>query len=207
MKVVYSPNTMFSQQKALFRFMANNFQLNHDQVMCLDRHDLRLVEATEKCKNRSGGMSSLFLQEIPCGSSYHIEGEYKEMLVLGSIYKDSILQNVRDELIVHSPVTLETADLSKPCIYERSLGVLYVFSGSHEIVISRLLQHYLKMNSAQVQSQLEKAKMTASDYYLKYFKGACFRSGSSTKITVGSVDHLTLNEYDILKIYGFDEAF
>ncbi|WP_150115852.1 hypothetical protein [Acinetobacter sp. TGL-Y2] len=175
--------------------------------MNLERHDSRLVEATEECKKRLGGMSSLVLEEIPCGTTYHIEGEYKEMFVLGSIFKESILHNVRDDFIIHSPVTLETADLSKPCVYERSLGVLYVFSGSHEIVISRLLQDYLKMNSAQVQSQLEKAKMTASDYYLKHFKGACFRSGSSKKITVGSVDHLTPNEYDILKKNGFDEAF
>ena len=139
---------MFSQQKSLFRFMAKNFQLDHNQVMSLERHDSRLVEAAEKCQERLGGMSSLVLQEIPCGTEYHIEGEYKEMLVLGTICRKSILNNFRDDLIRHSPVTLETADLSKPCVYERSLGVLYVFSGSHEIVISRLLQHYLKMTSA-----------------------------------------------------------
>lgn len=198
---------MFSQNKSLFRFMAKNFQLDHDQVMNLERHDSRLVQAVQECQERLGGMSSLVLQEIPCGAEYHIEGEYKEMLVLGSIFTKSILNNFRDDLIRHSPVTLETADLSKPCIYERSLGVLYVFSGSHEIVISRLLQHYLKMNSAQVQCQLEKSEMTASDYYLKHFKGACFKSGASAKITIGSIDNLTPNEYDILKINGFDEAF
>lgn len=68
MKVVYSPNTMFSQQKSLFRFMDNNFQLSHDQLMSLERHDPRLVEATVECRKRSGGMSSLVPQELICHS-------------------------------------------------------------------------------------------------------------------------------------------
>lgn len=207
MKIVYSPNVMFSQQKPLFRFMAKHYGMGHDEVMDLDRHDPRLIEATQICQQRSGGMSSLVLQEIPCGSTYHIEGEYKEMLVLGSVFKESILQGVRDSLITHAPVTLESADLNKPCVYERTLGLLYVYSGSHEIVICRLLQDYLKMDSGQVKSHLEQAKMTASDYFLKHLKGAFFRSGASKKIIVGSVDHLTPKEYDVLKHIGFDEVF
>lgn len=207
MKIVYSPSKPFEKNTALFRMLKAKFNLDKGEALLLNRNDPRLLIAAENLLERSGGMSFLVIKEIDPSVPFQIVGHFKELLVTGIPAKSSIETQDLDQVLQHYPVTLESADLTRPCIYSRDLGVLYVHSGAHHEVMMRLLECHLKMSSSELKTHLKSINMQVGEFFLTKIKGACFRSGASKRFTIADAANLNPVEYELISPFGFDEIY
>lgn len=208
-RIVYSPRKVFRLHSAGLKLLLEKYGINSEQAYTLERHDERLIEAVEHETERLCGVSSLVVENIPLHQNYAIAGIglYKELLVIGDPSESQLPESQLDHIIPHMPVSLSTADLSKSCLYDRTYGVFYVFTGAHEVVAEKLLQLHMKMSSSELQQHLKALDMTPTDFYLMNYKGCCFKSRVSSKLTIGDYDILTPIEMQYLAPLGFDKAF
>lgn len=101
--------------------------------------------------------------------------------------------NAACDLGMSEPVPLAQADLQKPFVYDRSIGVIYVPMGYHEGVMG-LLQA-IQMGLPDRIEAAEKLGVRdlgdVADHWLERTPGAAFRSSVSRKIKVGTGKGLT----------------
>lgn len=208
LQVVYSPSRKFRLNSVALKFLSQKFNLSQDEAYALQRHDERLIQAVKHSNSWMAGMSSLVIEDITTEQNdYQIVGLYGELLVTGEQALSGFPEDQLDSLILHMPISLQTANLNKSCLYDRLFGVFYVRSGAHELVAKKLLELHLKMTSTELLAHLKLSKMTATDFYLKTRKGSCFRSSVSKRFTIGKVEELRADEIEHFGKIGFDEVF
>ena len=96
------------------------------------------------------------------------------------------------------PEPLETADLTKPFVYDRKYGVFPVIRGNHQVAMSLLLavhKGYKNGVDASEKMGLEYSHGTA-DHYLVNITGTAFLSSVGKCITAGSKNNLNEKEKD-----------
>lgn len=95
-----------------------------------------------------------------------------------------------------NPVPLESADLSRPFVYERRWGVFYVPGGYHRIAMTLLLAWQNECDCpVDVADKLGlDLSYETSDYWLQHTAGGAFRSSVGAKIQVGDTSKLTIQE-------------
>lgn len=96
------------------------------------------------------------------------------------------------------PEPLETADLTKPFVYDRKYGVFPVVRSNHQIAMSLLLaihKGYKNGVDASEKMGLEYSNGTA-DHYLSNITGTAFLSSVGKCITAGSKNNLNEKEKD-----------
>lgn len=117
-------------------------------------------------------------------------------------------KTMRDELWwlmcdykMSEPVPLNTADLTKPFVYDRVFGVFYVPPARHQAAMALLLAWH---NDCRTYFDLDLKKLglrdhdTAdlSEYYLINHLGTCFKSSVSKSIICGLLTNLSSVEKD-----------
>jgi len=101
--------------------------------------------------------------------------------------------NAACELCMSEPVPLAQADLQKPFVYDRAIGVIFAPMGYHQAVMG-LLQA-IQMGLEDRIDAAEKLGVRdlgdVADHWLEHTPGAAFRSSVSRKIKVGTGKGLT----------------
>ena len=103
------------------------------------------------------------------------------------------------------PVVLQKADLSRPFVYDRQLGLFYVPMGYHQIAMTILLSFHLKEND--MIDMAKKLKLAFSDGTAERWlesKGHCFKSSVSSGIKSGFRGNLSFDELQVFKKAGLD---
>jgi hypothetical protein len=100
------------------------------------------------------------------------------------------------EFCMSDPVPLSIADLTRPFVYERQYGVIYVPGGYHPSAMSFLLA--LQLGCEDGIDAAEKLNVTYSsgtaDYWLENTPGAAFKSSVGKRIQVATGRGLTVQE-------------
>lgn len=96
------------------------------------------------------------------------------------------------------PVPILEADLSKPFVYDRSYGVFYVPSGSHQIAMSLLLAWNMnEKNGVRIAERLGVPySHGTADYYLENVEGTAFLSSVGKSVIAGKKNNLNETEKD-----------
>lgn len=96
--------------------------------------------------------------------------------------------NAACDLCMSEPVPLGQADLAKPFVYDRTIGVIYVPMGYHQGAMGLLQAIKMGLNN-----RVEAAEKLGvrdlgdvADHWLEHTPGAAFRSSLSRKIKVGT---------------------
>lgn len=103
-----------------------------------------------------------------------------------------------------SPITLESANLTKSFVYDRKFGFFYVAGGSHNIAMSFLYAMHHGFND--IHKMFEHPDFSnmkgrgsiclgeISDRYISEIEGVCFKSSVSNYILGGSPSHINRRE-------------
>ncbi|MEQ1312190.1 MULTISPECIES: hypothetical protein [Acinetobacter] len=103
------------------------------------------------------------------------------------------------------PSSIDQADLSKPFVYDRSYGVFFVPSGSHQVAMSLLLAwKNQEKNGVRVAEKLGLSYSDGTaDYYLEHIQGTAFLSSVGKRICAGKKSNLNELEKEYFGIINY----
>ncbi|HFG7030406.1 TPA: hypothetical protein ACGIK9_002891 [Acinetobacter baumannii] len=150
----------------------------------LDKNRNILSQMTYSFNEQDFDLSTLVVIDVgekPYYISTRANG--KELIIVGTIVKDHPLSQLQLEALnLPKPVTLESADLSLSCVYDRSFGVFYVPVNEQELVIVTLLLLHFNKTASEMQKYIyiesDEDNISLINFYLSKIKGSFYTHGN-----------------------------